>query len=179
MRNNFMKITAAIIAAAMTCMMMTGCGSSLMTKEYMNESIYEDEMTGAPYFTDGVYVNYPMYDKDANNDIFFAFDNAQGGRTVDLAQGGAGNAFELEQTEGSVVFTFGDELKSQRVFTVTAVGDGYVAGTFGGGNEIVFERIGGVNTNDFLAEYSADDGGCYAAVCAADKEDLIMIANAK
>ena len=178
-KNYFKKITVSIIAAAMAGMMMTGCGSTFITNADINESAYEDEMEGAPYFTDGVYVNYVKGDEKSGSEEFFAFDGANFGHTINLAHGGAGKAFGIEQEEGAVVFTFDDEHDYQREFKVTSVSDSCVVGSFDDGVEIVFERLAGVNANDFMAEYSIDDGCCYAAVSAVDKDNLIMIANAQ
>ena len=110
------------------------------------------EVTGAPYFTKGVYVNYSQEEASAPKTYFYVFNEETWGHTEDGANEGIGLPFSVEQTDGAAKFSFGGDDGIVAVFTVTSVENGVITGAFEDGIVQVFEPVAGVDPDTFSSE---------------------------
>ncbi len=181
MRDKFYgKVVTAAMVAAMSGMIMTGCGSQKaapesaateitaeVTEEAQTENIEDDSTatTAEPdkaeeesedkaegkYFKKGVYANYA---KEAENDektYFYVFSEDWYGYTED-GKTGMGLPFSCEQQDGAVTFSFGGEDEVKNVLTIASSEDGVITGAFEDGIEQVFEFLPDVAVEGFEAE---------------------------
>jgi hypothetical protein len=174
-----LNAVSLLMASALTGAVMVGCGSvngntgSAPKQETASEEKKEEpaaetteaaevteaadstaEVPAAPYFAKGVYANYSEELDNPNKDYFYVFSDDNYGYTADGANNGIGLPFDVTQTDGKVVFTFGGADESEDTLVVTAVENGVIHGYFEDIPErpMVFEPVEGADPESFSAE---------------------------
>lgn len=175
---------STLVITAMTGMMLAGCGKAdndaadaSQPRETVNEEAPADvstdtaaeapedasadsaetssEIPGAPYFTKGVYTNYSDGEENLPRTYFYIFGSETYGRTEDGEHGGIGLAFDMEQTDGRVVFHFGgSDEDSAGTLLITDVRDGLIYGYFEDmpKRPLIFERLDDEDPDTFSGE---------------------------
>ena len=119
-------------------------------------TVIEDEMvakaaniSGGPYLTKGVYVNYT--EEEAARDYFYVFYDEGAGYTED-GNNGMGLPFSCVQADGVVVFSFGGDGEDKDIFVVTSSENGTITGKTESGRVLVFEPVSDADPDTFVAE---------------------------
>ncbi len=133
------KRILTVICFAFVVACLTGCGGQ------------KKAVAKAPYFTEGVYVNYAAEAENPPMDYFYAFYDEGTGFTDDGTVG-IGLPFSCTQKDGAVDFSFGGEDGIIDVLTITSVEGGSVMGHFDDGLELMFVPVPGVDPHTFDAQ---------------------------
>ncbi|WP_026495778.1 hypothetical protein [Butyrivibrio sp. WCD3002] len=153
------------LATMMAMAAMTGCSKNVAEDEGIANEIADEEtplasaeevvseVSAAPYFSKGVYVNYA---KDAENPpktYFYVFSDDSYGYTADGENDDIGVPFDITQTDGQVEFSFGGAEESKDVLVITGAENGMVYGCFEDvpDRELVFEPVADADPENFSA----------------------------
>jgi hypothetical protein len=164
-KNSMTKIVALFGTAVLMMGSLAGCGQVAQNSEIAEAhdvTIMEEipakaaEASEAPFFTEGVYVNYA--EGAVTRDYFYVFYDEGAGYTED-GNNGTGLPFCCTQENGQIAFSYGGNGESSDVFTVESIENGVMKGHFKDTVTMYFEPVFDADPDNFDAVAFVDKSG--------------------